>query len=228
MPLLSGLQENSSCRPLRPSSACPLRSFPARAAKTSRQSRASPLSVRASPPAKARSATMPSTTPKAVPGAVIRSLHPSQETRSLVRPARRHRASCGSNQSCAAEKLCRSSFRLNEKSSSILPALLQLHLKSKWQYGRERHHTNTIRARNTTGASGRMNSASTCRHAPQGGLAPPFRFARHRFNPNLRPEFRYRSHQRGPLGTNREPVTDILDVRPVTVAPFVSSRLRRP
>jgi hypothetical protein len=28
----------------------------------------------------------------------------------------------------------------------------------------------------TTGASGAMNSASTCRHAPHGGLAFPFRF----------------------------------------------------
>src|SRR5450631_656883 len=215
MPLPAELQENSSCPPRRPSSACPLRPYPARAAKTSRPSRALLLSAHASPPTKARSAKMPSATQKAVPGAVIRSLHPPQETRSRAHPAHRHRASCESNQSCAAEKFRCSSLRLSEKSSSIFPALLQLHLKSQRQYGRERHHTNAIRAGKHHRRLGQNELREYLPACTARRTCPAIQIRNcYRLNLNLRPELRYRSHERRPLGTNREPVTDILDVGP--------------
>ena len=68
-------------------------------------------------------------------------------------------------------------------------------------------------ALNTTGASGSMNSASTWRQAPQGGLGPVIEIGdSYRFNSNLRPKLGNRAHHRRALGANREPEAHIFHV----------------
>ena len=68
-------------------------------------------------------------------------------------------------------------------------------------------------ALNTTGASGSMNSASTWRQAPHGGLGRPFRLATATAAMRIsRPELGNRPHHRRALGANRKPETHIFHV----------------
>jgi hypothetical protein len=95
----------------------------------------------------------------------------------------------------------------------VFPALLQLHLKSQRQYGREWHHTNAIHAGKHYRRFGQNELREYLPACTAGRTGPAIQIRNcHRLNLNLRPELRYRSYQRGPLGTNRKPVADILDV----------------